>query len=66
MQLDFARAVEALHAFSPEQRYVAVCAFGLKSAHLAELMRKQGLDAYHFRGGTSALKKWAQGNGDVP
>jgi rhodanese-related sulfurtransferase len=37
-----------------------VCAFGLKSAHLAELMRKQGLDAYHFRGGTSALKKWAE------
>jgi thiamine biosynthesis protein ThiI len=60
VQLDFARAVEALHAMSREQRYVAVCAFGLKSAHLAELMRKQGLDAYHFRGGTSALKKWAE------
>jgi thiamine biosynthesis protein ThiI len=60
VQLDFARAAEAMHAFSREQRYVAVCAFGLKSAHLAELMRKQGLDAYHFRGGTSALKKWAE------
>ncbi len=60
VQLDFARALQALHAFSREQRYVAVCAFGLKSAHLAELMRKQGLDAYHFRGGTSALKRWAE------
>ncbi|MBM4384398.1 MAG: tRNA 4-thiouridine(8) synthase ThiI [Deltaproteobacteria bacterium] len=60
VQLDFARALEALHAFSGEQRYVAVCAFGLKSAHLAELMRKQGLDAYHFRGGTAALKNWAE------
>jgi thiamine biosynthesis protein ThiI len=60
VQLDFARALEALHAMSRAQRYVAVCAFGLKSAHLAELMRKQGLDAYHFRGGTSALKKWAE------
>lgn len=60
VQLDFARALEALHAFSREQRYVAVCAFGLKSAHLAELMRKQGLDAYHFRGGTAALKNWAE------
>ena len=60
VQLDFTRALEALHAFSREQRYVAVCAFGLKSAHLAELMRKQGLDAFHFRGGTSALRKWAE------
>jgi len=59
VQLDFARALEAMRAFSKQQRYVAVCAYGLKSAHLAELMRKQGLDAYHFRGGTDALKKWA-------
>ncbi len=63
VQLDFAHAVEALHAMSRAQRYVAVCDFGLKSAHLAELMRKQGLDAYHFRGGTSALRKWAQRSG---
>jgi thiamine biosynthesis protein ThiI len=60
VQLDFARALEALHAMSRTQRYVAVCTFGLKSAHLAELMRKQGLDAYHFRGGTSALRRWAE------
>jgi thiamine biosynthesis protein ThiI len=64
VQLDFARAVDAIHAFKKEQRYVAVCEFGLKSAHLAELMRKQGLDAYHFRGGTDALKKWAERSGD--
>jgi thiamine biosynthesis protein ThiI len=63
VQLDFARALEALPAMSRAQRYVAVCEFGLKSAHLAELMRKQGLDAYHFRGGTSALKKWAERGG---
>jgi len=60
VQLDFARALEAMPAFAKEQRYVAVCAFGLKSAHLVELMRKQGLDAHHFRGGTPALKKWAE------
>jgi thiamine biosynthesis protein ThiI len=63
VQLDFARALEALPAMSRAQLYVAVCEFGLKSAHLAELMRKQGLDAYHFRGGTSALKKWAERGG---
>ena len=60
VQLEFARALAALPAMSRAQRYVAVCAFGLKSAHLAELMRKQGLDAYHFRGGTDALRKWAE------
>ncbi len=26
-------------------------------------MRKQGLDAYHFRGGTRALRKWAERSG---
>jgi hypothetical protein len=26
-------------------------------------MRKQGLDAYPFRGGTSALKQWAERSG---
>jgi thiamine biosynthesis protein ThiI len=60
VQLDFARALEAMHAFAKDQRYVAVCTYGLKSAHLAELMRKQGLDAYHFRGGTDALRKWSE------
>lgn len=60
VRLDFAHALEALQAMSRAQRYVAACAFGLKSAHLAELMRKQGLDAYHFRGGTDALRKWAE------
>ena len=60
VRLDFARALEAMHAFSREQRYVVVCAFGLASAHLAEQMRKLGLDAFHFRGGAPALRKWAE------
>ncbi len=60
LQLDFAHALQAFPSFSKEQRYVAVCAYGLKSAHLAELMRKQGLDAFHFRGGTAALRKWVE------
>jgi rhodanese-related sulfurtransferase len=45
---------------SRAQPYVAVCEYGLKSAHLVELMRKQGFDAYHFRGGTPALRRWAE------
>ena len=29
------------------------------SAHLAELMRKTGFDAFHFKGGTRAIRKTA-------
>ena len=41
-----------------EREYVLVCELGLKSAHLAELMREAGLRASHFRGGTRALRRW--------
>jgi thiamine biosynthesis protein ThiI len=57
VRLDFARALEAAPVMSKEKTYVVVCAYGLKSAHLAELMRRAGLDAHHFRGGVTALRK---------
>ncbi len=59
LQLDFARTLAAFPSFSREQAYVLYCEYGLKSAHLAELMTKAGLRALHFRGGTRALRKWA-------
>jgi thiamine biosynthesis protein ThiI len=59
LQLDWAQAMEAYPNFAKEQRYVLYCEYGLKSAHLAELMRKQGLDACHVRGGAPALRKLA-------
>jgi thiamine biosynthesis protein ThiI len=59
LQLDWARAVEAYPSFAKEQRYVLYCEYGLKSAHLAELMRQQGLEAFHVRGGTATLRKLA-------
>jgi thiamine biosynthesis protein ThiI len=55
--LDFAQAVRGYPGFDRSQRYVLYCEFGLKSAHLADLMRREGLDASSFRGGTRALKK---------
>jgi thiamine biosynthesis protein ThiI len=61
LQLDWARAVESYPSFAKEQRYVLYCEYGLKSAHLAELMRKQGLEAFHVRGGTATLRKLAAG-----
>jgi rhodanese-related sulfurtransferase len=36
---------------------VLYCEIGLKSAHLAEFMRKEGLHAFHVPGGLKTLKK---------
>jgi thiamine biosynthesis protein ThiI len=57
--LDFGEAMKAYPAFDRSRSYVLYCEFGLKSAHLAELMRKEGFDASNFRGGTRALKHLA-------
>jgi len=55
--LDFGHALKAYPSFDRGQRYVLYCEFGLKSAHLAEFMRKEGFDAANFRGGTRALRR---------
>lgn len=59
LQLDFAQALEAYPGFAKEQSYVLYCEYGLKSAHLAELMRRLDLSAFHVRGGTATLRKLA-------
>lgn len=58
--LDFAQAMKAYPSFDRNQKYVLTCEFGLKSAHLAEFMRKADFDASNFRGGTRALKRLAR------
>ncbi len=63
LQLDFGRARDAYASFAKDTEYVLYCEYGLKSAHLAELMREAGQRAYHFRGGTRALKKWVKAKG---
>lgn len=60
VQLDFGHALEAFPSFAPDRTYVLSCEFGLKSAHLAEQMRRAGLRAFHFRGGTRALRRWVE------
>jgi tRNA uracil 4-sulfurtransferase len=55
LQLDFDRALVAHRSFAPDRHYVLYCEFGLKSAHLAEQMRRHGFDASNFRGGLRAL-----------
>ena len=57
LHLDFAQAAQAYPSFAKEQSYVLYCEYGLKSAHLAERMRRLDLRAFHVRGGTAALRK---------
>jgi thiamine biosynthesis protein ThiI len=58
VQLDFGHALLAYPSFAKERTYVLYCEFGLKSAHLAELMGRAGLRALHFRGGTRAIRRY--------
>ena len=55
LHLEFAQAIETLPSLDRDRVYVVSCEFGLMSAHLAEQMRRAGLDAYHFTGGQKAL-----------
>jgi thiamine biosynthesis protein ThiI len=57
--LDFSNALRAYSAFDPKQRYVLYCEYGIKSAHLADLMRRAGLSARHVSGGLREVRKWA-------
>ena len=56
LHLEFGTALQAYPNFDWSQTYVLYCEIGLKSAHLAELMRAQGLTAYHVPGGIRTLK----------
>jgi len=62
VRLDFAEALRVLPSLDRTRDYVLVCEFGLLSAHLAELMQKEGLRARHVRGGMAALRKLRPGN----
>ena len=58
--LDFANALRAYPSFDAGQHYVLYCEFGLKSAHLADLMRRAGLDARHVSGGLREVRRLAE------
>jgi len=57
--LDFPNALRAYSSFDTGQSYVLYCEFGLKSAHLADLMRRAGLDARHISGGLREVRRIA-------
>lgn len=63
IQLDFDRACRFAGALPKDRDYLLVCEFGLKSAWLAEAMRRAGYRAWSFRGGTRSLCKRARASG---
>lgn len=63
LHLEFPKALAAYSHFDKSKRYIAYCEFGLKSAHLAELMCREGIAARHFSGGLSALIAYAHKRG---
>jgi thiamine biosynthesis protein ThiI len=60
LRLDFQRALETWPSFGRDRDYVLVCEVGLKSAHLAEVMRQAGFRSWHFRGGLKELMALAE------
>jgi thiamine biosynthesis protein ThiI len=58
--LEFPQALRAYGAFDAGPSYVLYCEFGLKSAHLADLMRRAGLEARHVSGGLREAKRLAE------
>ncbi len=59
-RLDFDKALRSYPGFDRGHTYVLYCEIGLKSAHLAEFMRKEGFEAFHVPGGLRAVRKLAE------
>lgn len=60
VHLEFAEAIKAYRSFDRRQTYLAYCDLSLKSAHLAELMQAEGLDARYMR--MSAVRRLGSEN----
>jgi thiamine biosynthesis protein ThiI len=65
LHLEFPHALAAYTRMDRSRRYLLYCELGLKSAYLAEQMRRAGLDAWNFRGGLRALLRHARERGLV-
>jgi len=63
LHLEFNAALRAYRHFDKSKDYVLVCEFGLKSAHLAELMRREDMCATHFGQGLTDLVHYARARG---
>jgi thiamine biosynthesis protein ThiI len=43
-----------------EKQYVLYCAHGIQTAHLAEQLQREGIEAYSFRGGLRRVMRYAE------
>jgi thiamine biosynthesis protein ThiI len=50
-------------ALDRDRRYVLYCGHGMQTANIAEKMQRSGYEAYSFRGGVRALRRWASAAG---
>ena len=57
LNLEYFKALKVYGSVDPSQTYVLYCEVGLKSAHLAELLRAEGVEAFHVPAGVSALRR---------
>ena len=62
-QRDEFELLQRFERLDRDPRYVIYCAHGIQSAHIAEKMQRAGYEAYSFRGGAGALKRWAAESG---
>ncbi len=60
LSLDFPQALRAYSSFDTAQNYVLYCEWGLKSAHLADLMQRIGINARHISGGLREVRRIAE------
>lgn len=63
IDLPFSKAIELAHQLPRDRTYVLCCEVGMKSAFLADLMRRAGFEAYSFAGGAAALRHWVRAAG---
>jgi len=61
VDMDFDTALANVAYLPQEATYLLLCDVGLKSAFLAEVMRKMGFKAHSFRRGTHALRRHLEG-----
>jgi thiamine biosynthesis protein ThiI len=56
---DLADLERSFRSLEKDRTYVLVCAEGIRTAFLAEQMQEAGYEAYSFRGGEPALRRYA-------
>ena len=52
--------LDDFRSLDKDRTYVVVCTHGMQAAGVAEMMQQSGFEAYAFKGGISALKRYAR------